>query len=62
MESLSKLTACWSAGDSVEVFSDAASDAVQIGCERSPRNVQWNGRQVVATYDQQNRLISLHAD
>jgi oligo-alginate lyase len=60
IESLSKLTACWSPGDPLEIFSNGASDSIQIAAERSPRSVQWNGRQVAAKYDQQTKLVSLH--
>ncbi|MGH7952780.1 MAG: heparinase II/III domain-containing protein, partial [Limisphaerales bacterium] len=60
IESLSKLTACWSPGDPLEIFSDGASHSVQIAAEHSPRSVQWNGRQVVAQYDPQTKLVLLH--
>ncbi|MDE3068351.1 MAG: heparinase II/III-family protein [Verrucomicrobiota bacterium] len=60
IESLSKLTACWSPGDSLEVFSDGASDTIQIGAERPPRSVKWNGRPATARFDRQTRLVSLH--
>lgn len=62
LESLSKLTACWSAGDSLEVFSDGTSPSIQIATERSPASVQWNGRRVVSKYDEQSKLVSLRAD
>jgi oligo-alginate lyase len=59
IESLSKLTACWSPGDSVEVFSDTTSAAIQLAAERRPKRVQWNGRPVPIQYDQRNKLVSL---
>jgi hypothetical protein len=59
IESLSKFTACWSSGDSLEIVSDDASNAIQVAAERSPRSVQWNGRQVVADYDPQTKLVSV---
>ncbi|HEY2082650.1 MAG TPA: hypothetical protein VGI88_07670, partial [Verrucomicrobiae bacterium] len=62
IESLSKLTACWSPGDSLEIFSDDASSSIQIAAEHSPASVQWNGRQAVAKYDEQTKLVSLRFD
>jgi hypothetical protein len=62
IESLSKLTACWSPGDSLEIFSDNASKSVQIAAEHSPASVQWNGRQAVTTYDEQTKLVSVRVD
>jgi hypothetical protein len=62
IESLSKLTACWSPGDSLEILSDSASSFIQIAAERSPANVQWNGRRVVPKYDEQTKLVSLSGD
>jgi len=62
MESLSKLTACWSPGDSMEIFSNGASGSIQIAADNSPAAVQWNGRRVGAKYDEQTKLVSLRAD
>lgn len=62
IESLSKITACWSVGDSPEVFSNGASHAIQIAAERAPASVQWNGRRVAAPYDERTKLISLRND
>lgn len=59
LESLSKLTACWSPGDSVEIFSDDASRSIQLAAERAPQRVQWNGRPVPVDYDERNKLVSL---
>lgn len=62
LESLSKLTACWAPGGPLEVISDGASSFIQIAAERSPASVHWNGRRVLADYDEQTRLVSLSAD
>jgi oligo-alginate lyase len=62
IESLSKLTACWSLGDSMEIFSDGASNSIRFAAERSPANVRWNGRRVVPRYDEQTKLVSLGGD
>jgi hypothetical protein len=61
-ESLSKLTACWSATDSLDVFSDGASNSIQIGADNAPANAQWNSRRVSAKYDEQTKLVALHVD
>jgi hypothetical protein len=60
IESLSKLSACWAPGESLEIFSDSASASVQIAAEGSPRSVKWNNRPVAAEYDGQSHLVSLH--
>lgn len=60
LESLSKLTACWSPGDSLEVFSDAASPSIQIGAESAPASVKWNGKTIAVKYNQEKRLVSLN--
>jgi hypothetical protein len=62
IESLSKLTACWSPGDSLEIFSNGASSSIQVAAKHSPASVQWNGRRAVAKYDEQTKLVSLHVD
>ena len=59
IESLSKLTICWSPGDPGEIFSDGASSSIQIAAEHMLGIVRWNGRPVTAKYDQQNKLASL---
>jgi len=59
IESLSKVTACWSPGDSLEIFSDGASNSIQMVAERPPRSIQWNGSQVAVQYDPQTKLVSL---
>lgn len=58
IESLSKLTACWSPGDSLELFSDEASPSVQLGAEHPPKSVTWNGRSLPVQYDPERRLVS----
>jgi hypothetical protein len=60
-ESLSKLNACWSPGDPLEIFSDNPSASIQIAVERSPGTVRWNGRPVNAKYDQQTGLVSVRS-
>lgn len=60
LESFSKLTACWSPGDSLEVFSDGASPSIQIGAEQTPASVKWNGKVIAAKYDQQRKIVLLH--
>jgi len=59
MESLSKLTVSWSPGDPLEVFSNGASNSIQVAADHFPGSVQWNGRQVVAKYDEQTKLVLL---
>lgn len=61
LESLSKLTACWSPGDAVELFSDDASASLQLAAERPPRSVRWNGRAVPVQYDPQRQLVRLQS-
>jgi oligo-alginate lyase len=62
IESLSKLTTCWSPGDSLEIFSNGASSSIQIAAEHPPASVRWNGRQVIGNYDEQTKLVSLRRD
>jgi hypothetical protein len=59
IESLSKLTACWSLGDSVEVFSDDASAYTQIAAERPPQSARGNDKSVSTAYDKQKKLVLL---
>jgi hypothetical protein len=59
IESLSKLTACWSPSDPLEIFSDRSSHNIQVAAERPPKRVQWNGRRVAGKYDRQTKLVSL---
>ena len=60
IESLSKLTACWSSGEKLEVFTDGAPVTMQLAAERHPRNVLWNAQPVAAAgYDRKKRLVSL---
>jgi oligo-alginate lyase len=59
MESLSKLTACWAPGESLEIFTDKTSAPIQIAAEAPPRSVKWNHRPVTGPYDDQSKLVSL---
>ncbi len=60
IESLSKLTACWSSGEKLEVFTDGGPASVQLAAERHPRSVFWNAQPVAAaSYDRKKRLVSL---
>lgn len=60
LESHSKLTACWSSGDSVEVFSDDASNSILIAAERSPQRARWNGNEIAIVYDKARKLASFN--
>ena len=60
IESLSKLTVSWAPGDPLEIFSNGASDSIQIAAEQLPRSIEWNGRRMTGKYDSQSRLIDLH--
>ena len=60
IESLSKLTACWSPGDPLEIFSDSTSARLQMAAEHLPRSVKWNGQPVPVQYDPKTQLVSLH--
>jgi hypothetical protein len=59
IESLSKLTVCWSPGDALEIFSDSTSASIQMAADNPPRSVKWNDRPVTAGYDSQSKLVSL---
>ncbi|HEV2327461.1 MAG TPA: heparinase II/III family protein [Verrucomicrobiae bacterium] len=59
MESLSKRTACWAPGESMEVFSDNMTAPMQIAADARPAGVNWNHRRVAARYDAQSKLVSL---
>jgi hypothetical protein len=59
LESLSKLTVCWSPGDPLEVFSNDASLSIQIAAEGLPNSVRWNGQAIKAEYDREKRLVGL---
>lgn len=59
MESLSKLTVCWSPGEELQVFSSDGSSSIQIGVENPIRSARWNGTAIEATYDSRNQLVSL---
>jgi oligo-alginate lyase len=60
IESMSKLTACWSKGDRLQIFSNDGSSRIQIGVERAPQSVRWNGKYVSAPYAKHRKLVSLH--
>ncbi|HEU5397163.1 MAG TPA: heparinase II/III family protein, partial [Verrucomicrobiae bacterium] len=59
MESLAKATACWSPGESFEIFSGHAVDPIQFGAEQAPARVRWNGRPVESRYDEATGLFSI---
>ena len=59
IESLSKLTACWSPGDPLEIFSDGSPARIQLAVEYTPVTVRWNTRPVPVQYDPQTRLVSV---
>ena len=60
MESLSKMSACWATGDSLEIFSDSTSATVQIAAETPPQSVKWNNRPITTGYDGQSKLMTVH--
>ena len=60
IESLSKLTACWSPGEAPEIFTDSASDFIQIAADRPTSSVRWNGRVITGNYDPATKLVVLH--
>ena len=60
MESLSKLNACWTPGNALEIFSDKDSALIQIAAESSPQSIKWNNRPVSGQYDEQSKLVSLN--
>lgn len=57
-ESLSKGTACWAPGESLQIYSNELSP-IQIGVEREPRNISWNGKPITGLYNQQTQLLSV---
>jgi oligo-alginate lyase len=59
LESLSKLTVCWSPGDPLEVFSDDASFLIQVAAEGLPGSVRWNGQAIKVEYDGRKNLVRL---
>lgn len=59
LESLSKLTACWSRSDVPQIFSDDGSVSIAIGVTSRPRGIVWNGHPVAANYDEQKGLVSI---
>ncbi len=59
LESLSKITACWSAGATPEIFSNDGSNSIQIAADHPVQSVNWNGTPVRGSYDQTARLVTL---
>lgn len=59
IESLTKMTACWSPGDPLEIFSDSTTARLQIAAGHSPQTVKWNGRPIPIQYNQKSQLVSL---
>jgi hypothetical protein len=59
IESLSKLTACWSLGSMPEIYSNDSPHSIQIAAKSPIDKVRWNDRVVLGTYDPTNRLITL---
>jgi hypothetical protein len=59
MESLSKQSVCWTADESLRMFSNAGPLPIQIGMAHSPRAVYWNGQKVAATYSHSGKFVSL---
>lgn len=59
MESLSKLTVCWSPDAELQVFSDNGSDSIEIGVEKPIRTVRWNGNVLSTRYHRERHLVSL---
>jgi hypothetical protein len=60
IESLSKLTVCWSPAEDLEIFSNKAAAPIQIAAGGPPRSVKWNNHAVTARYDGQSNLVSLN--
>lgn len=59
MESLSKLTVCWTPKEDLEVLSDDGSSSIEIGTGYRVRSVRWNGSTMNAQFDRQKQLVSL---
>ncbi|MGB6857372.1 MAG: heparinase II/III family protein [Terracidiphilus sp.] len=59
IESLSKVTACWSPGDPLEILTDDGSASIQLAAESMPRKALWNGQPVRHEYDRQSELLLL---
>ncbi len=59
IESLSKLTACWSSGRTPEIYSNDGSDFIQIAANEGCRQARWNGRLINGTYDSAAKLLVL---
>lgn len=61
LESLSKLTACWSQGDEVNIVSCDGHAPIQIGTGSAPHRVHWNGKATSTVYDKQRQLVTLRS-
>ena len=59
MESLSKRNLCWSAGDTLRIFSGDPRSPLQIGSQNAPLEVWWNNQPVAAHYSASGKLVSL---
>ena len=59
VESLSKVTACWSPGDPLEILTGDGSDSIQLAAEAMPRKIDWNGQTVRGEYDRQAGLLAV---
>lgn len=59
LESLSKRNLCWSAGETLRIFSDDSSSPLQVGSLNAPRQVWWNNHLVAAGYNSSGMLVSL---
>jgi len=59
IESLSKVTACWSPADPLEIHTDDGSDSIQLAVDPTPRQTLWNGTPVTGLYDRNSKLLSL---
>jgi hypothetical protein len=58
-ESFSKITACWTPGESLQVCSDKELSPIQIGVERALRNALWNGKPATARYVKEAQPVAL---
>lgn len=58
LESLIKLTACWSHGEPLEVFTDNKSPTFQLAAERPPQRALMNGKPVPTTFDRMRKLAA----
>jgi hypothetical protein len=59
IESISKVNACWSMDESLDILSDTELSQLQIGADSPPRRTTWNGQPVSAKYDAHEKLVRL---